>query len=122
MPLLSPSPPNLPLQYELYPLRTLFAAPTNPDLYRPLLDHLLTTLGHLLPALALSTLFISSTLFTEAISSSKYPAYKAYQKRVAMFGPSMTLFKALKIKLLDGKKEEQEVERLVWGSAHIKKE
>jgi len=99
----------------------------NPDLHRSFLDNLCITLlpalRHLLPALALSTLFISSTLFTEGISSSKYPAYKAYQKRVAMFGPSMTLLKALKIKLVDGGKEEKEIERLVWGSsAHVKKD
>ena len=40
-----------------------------------------------------------------------------------MFGPSMTLLKALKIKLVDGGKEEKEIERLVWGSsAHVKKD
>jgi len=106
MPILSPSPPN-------FPLRTF----TYPDFQ---LDT--TYLGHLLPALSLSALFISSTLFTESISSSKYPAYKAYQKRVAMFSPSMTFIKALKIKLIDGEKEEKEVKRLVWGSPHAKKD
>ena len=53
---------------------------------------------------------------------SKYPAYKAYQKRVAMFTPSMTFIKALKIKLIDGEKEEKEIKRLVWGSPHVKKD
>ena len=39
-----------------------------------------------------------------------------------MFEPSMTLIKVLKIKLVDGDKEEKEVERLVWGSPHVKKD
>ena len=39
-----------------------------------------------------------------------------------MFGPSMTFIKALKVKLIDGEKEEKEVERLVWGSPHVKKD
>ena len=39
-----------------------------------------------------------------------------------MFGPSMTLIKALKIKIIDGEKEEKEVERLVWGRPHVKKD
>jgi len=122
MPILSPSPPNL---LWLYDLRTIIST-TYPDFQRLFLGSLNTTLlpylGHLLPALSLSALFISSTLFTESISSSKYPAYKAYQKRVAMFGPSMTFIKALKVKLIDGEKEEKEVERLVWGSPHVKKD
>ncbi|KAJ4480055.1 DUF1295-domain-containing protein [Lentinula aciculospora] len=52
-------------------------------------------LTHFLPAIALSVLFVSSTAFTEAISTSKYPIpYSAYQKRVAMFGsvPILGLF------------------------------
>lgn len=125
MPILSPSPPNFPWLYELPPLRTITST-TYPDLQRLFLGNLNTTflslLGHLLPALALSALFISSTLFTESISRPKYPAYKAYQKRVGMFTPSITFMKALKIKLIDGEKEEKEVERLVWGSPHVKKD
>jgi protein-S-isoprenylcysteine O-methyltransferase Ste14 len=40
------------------------------------------------PALALSSLFVGSTIFTESISASKYPeAYGAYRKRVGMFLP-----------------------------------
>ena len=125
MPILSPSPPNLIWLYEIPPLRTIIST-TYPDFQRLMLGNLNTTLlpylGHLLPALSLSALFISSTLFTESISSSKYPAYKAYQKRVAMFTPSMTFIKALKIKLIDGEKEEKEIKRLVWGSPHVKKD
>ncbi|KAJ3766767.1 hypothetical protein FB446DRAFT_368358 [Lentinula raphanica] len=55
-------------------------------------------LVHFMPAIALSILFVSSTAYTEAISSSKYPVpYTAYQKRVAMFGsvPLLGLFPML---------------------------
>jgi hypothetical protein len=111
--------------YELPPLRTIISS-TYTDFQQLFLGNLNTTLllyfGHLLPALALSALFISSTPFTESISCPKYPAYKAYQKRVGMFTPSMTFFKVLKIKLIDGQKEEKEIERLVWGSPHVKKD
>jgi steroid 5-alpha reductase family enzyme len=117
MPLLSPS--NFPsLFYELPPLRTIIST----DFLGNLNTTFLPYLGHLLPALALSALFISSTHFTESITCPKYPAYKAYQKRVGMFGPSMSFFKALKIKLIDGQKEEKEIERLVWGSPHVTKD
>lgn len=36
-------------------------------------------------AIAMSVLFRSSTILTEAISSGKYPKYREYQKRVGMF-------------------------------------
>ena len=123
MPIHSPSPPpNFPWLYEL----PLLISSAYPDLQRLFLGNhnisLLPYLGHLLPALALSALFISSTLFTESISCPKYPAYIAYQKRVGMFTPSMTFIKGLKIKLIDGEKEEKEVERLVWGNPQFKKD
>jgi steroid 5-alpha reductase family enzyme len=48
----------------------------------------LQTIAPILPALSLIALFISSTIFTESISLSKYPdGYRAYQKRVGMFLP-----------------------------------
>jgi hypothetical protein len=126
MPFLSLYPPILLHWYELPSFRTIIATATNPDLQRFLFEKLNTTflpyLTHLLPALALSALFISSAFFTESISSSKYPAYKAYQKRVAMFGPSMSFIKVLKIKLVDGAEEEKEIEKLVWGSPHVKQD
>jgi hypothetical protein len=123
MPYLSLYPPILLHWYEVPSLRTII----DPDLRGLFLEKLNTSLlpclGHLLPALSLSALFISSKLFTESISSSKYSGYKAYQKRVAMFGPFMTFIKALKIKLVDGANEEKEVERSVWGNPHsIKKD
>jgi len=55
----------------------------------------MTPLWPLVPPLALSGLFIASTMFTESISKSKYPAYEAYQARVGMFSPSDTLWKGL---------------------------
>ena len=125
MPILSPSPPKFLWLYEVPPLRTIIST-TYTDFQRFFLDNLNTTIlpciGHLLPALALSALFISSTHFTESISRPEYSAYIAYQKRVGMFTPSMTFIKVLKIKLIDGEKEEKEVERLVWGSPHVKKD
>jgi len=99
----------------------------HPDLYPALLDSLRATflpaLIDLFPATALSILILSSTLYTEAISSSKYTeAYAAYQNRVGMFSPSWTLFKVLKLKFVDGEKKAKEVDRLVWGSSHIKED
>lgn len=101
-------------------MRTMVIAALSPDLWKPLFDNLYTalkpTIIHLLPAISLSALFFSSTLFTEAISTKKYPkAYPAYQKRVAMFAPSGTLWKILKNKLFDSEQARKETERLVWG-------
>ncbi|CAE6471531.1 unnamed protein product, partial [Rhizoctonia solani] len=64
-----------------------FEAATDPDV--------ITALWPLVPPLALSVLFISSTLFTESISRGKYPEYEAYQARVGMFSPTDTLWKGL---------------------------
>lgn len=70
-------------------------------------------LGYVLPAIALSVLFFSSTLYTEAITQGKYDAYKAYKERVGMFGFVHTWKKGLWLKWT-GRKEE--VEAVVWGS------
>lgn len=126
-PLLAAAPPNPPDLSEIPPLRTIIIAILHPDLYPALFNGLRTaflpTLIDLLPAIALSILFFSSTLYTEAISSSKYPeAYAAYQDRVGMFSPSLTLFKALKLKFVDGEKKAKEVDELVWGSLHVKED
>ncbi|KAJ7914858.1 hypothetical protein B0H13DRAFT_2232035 [Mycena leptocephala] len=56
------------------------------------------------PALALSALFFSSTLYTEAITASKYPGYAA---------PLETIMKGVGLGLT-GKKTA--VEKVVWGS------
>ncbi|TDL25599.1 DUF1295-domain-containing protein [Rickenella mellea] len=68
----------------------------------------------LIPPIALSLLFFSSTLFTEGISRSKYPtAYGAYQNRVAMFVPLLTPVYGWVLSLR-GKKEW--ADQLVYGS------
>ncbi|KAF9493418.1 DUF1295-domain-containing protein [Pleurotus eryngii] len=52
----------------------------------------LTPFAPLLPAVCLSILFVSSTIFTESITAGKYPeAYREYKKRVAMFSPLGTV-------------------------------
>lgn len=65
------------------------------------------------PALALSALFFSSTLYTEAITASKYRGYAAYRQRVGMFSPLETIMKGVGLGLT-GKKTA--VEKVVWGS------
>jgi len=122
-PLLAAVPPDPLYLSEIPPLRTIITAIFHPDLYPTLFDSLRITLIDFLPAIAQSILFFLSTLYTEEISSSKYPeAYAAYQERVGMFSPSMTLFKALKLKFVDGEKKAKEVDRLVWGTLHVKED
>ncbi|KAJ3756325.1 DUF1295-domain-containing protein [Lentinula raphanica] len=76
-------------------------------------------LVHFIPAIALSILFVSSTAYTEAISSSKYPVpYTAYQKRVAMFG-SYSSMKGVWWKLTTNDVERKRVEGLVWGDPAV---
>ncbi|KAJ7598978.1 hypothetical protein C8J56DRAFT_815284 [Mycena floridula] len=68
----------------------------------------------LLPAISLSALFYSSTLFTEGITRSKYPdAYALYRSRVGMFSWFQTVQKAL---LLRVQGRLAEVEQAIWGS------
>lgn len=115
MPLLSPSPPHLThAGIDLTLLLPLVKITKDfPRALFPFFEHLLTPLVHVVPALALSALFFSSTIYTESITVSKYPeGYKAYQERVGMFGVSRTLEKGLWLKW-NGRKEE--VEAIVWG-------
>ncbi|KIK01250.1 hypothetical protein K443DRAFT_678515 [Laccaria amethystina LaAM-08-1] len=124
-PLVASGPPNLPTNADFPPLRIIIHALQFPVLHHPLLSGLRTNLLdaglNLLPAAALSLLFLSSTLYTEAITSSKYPiAYKAYQKRVGMFQPTMTAIKAIALKF-SGKRTQQDVDRLVWGDSQESK-
>ncbi|KAG8694789.1 hypothetical protein FRC08_008258 [Ceratobasidium sp. 394] len=72
----------------------------------------MTALWPLVPPLALSALFISSTMFTESISKSKYPAYEAYQARVGMFSPTDTLWKGL---FLRARGQLDKVNAIVYG-------
>lgn len=117
MPLLSPSPPNLissPFPFALLPS---FSALLNnfPQALYPLGHALATPLADIAPALALTALFFSSTLYTEAITVKKYPvAYKAYRERVGMFGIIRTFEMGLWL-AWTGRKEE--VDALVWGDS-----
>jgi len=67
----------------------------------------------ILSPLAVTMLFYSSTLLTEQISSSKYPLYREYQKRVAMFWPWYTV---VKIVWLGVTARLTKVNHLVFGS------
>ena len=66
----------------------------------------------ILPALVICSLFFSSTLFSESISASKYPGYKAYQQRVSMFVPFLTPVWGLVLQLR-GKKAQ--VDEMLFG-------
>ncbi|PPQ89333.1 hypothetical protein CVT25_003170 [Psilocybe cyanescens] len=116
-PLVSPSSPISKLSSP----SSIFDALVNQDLNK-LRTILLPLLWYFMPAIALSILFFSSTLYTEQITSSKYEAYTAYQRRVGMFKPFDTLLKALKLNLLDGASEARVVEEKVWGASHAKAE
>jgi hypothetical protein len=115
MPLLSPSPPNLTaggIDFTLLPPASAIFQ-NFPHALVPFFQQLLEPLTHVAPALALSALFFSSTIYTEAITKSKYPeGYKAYQERVGMFGVVYTFEKGL---LLAWKGRKEEIEALVWG-------
>lgn len=124
-PLVASGPPNLPTNADFPPLRIIIHALQYPDLHHPLLIGLRTILLdaglNLLPGAALSLLFLSSTLYTEAITSAKYPiGYSAYQNRVGMFEPTMTAIKAIALKF-SGKRTQQDVDRLVWGDSQESK-
>lgn len=106
IPLLSPSPPHLVYTASFPDLSGLLQNPAE-------IIPLLAPLKDAVPALALSALFFSSTLFTESISYGKYPReYGAYQKRVGMFSPVGTLEKGLFL-ALRGKKHA--IDAIVWG-------
>ncbi|KAF5381968.1 hypothetical protein D9615_004274 [Tricholomella constricta] len=115
IPLLSPSPPHL--IYTSFPthlIPSLSAILQNPYTLVPVLERVFSPLAHVTPALALSALFFSSTLFTESISRGKYPSeYKAYQERVGMFSPLRTWEKGLLVAWRGRKKA---VEGVVWGN------
>lgn len=104
-PLLSRSAPNLP---SIPSIQVLL----NPGLRNDaLLGYFKQSALLLLPALALSALFFSSTKYTEAITKKKYPiAYSAYQKRVGMFLPLKAVFTELA-----GGQEKEQTDKLIWG-------
>jgi hypothetical protein len=62
----------------------------------------------------------SRSIFTESITTPKYPAYKTYQKRVGMFlpGPFLggTYFKRIWISVTQGNEARRRMEKeLGWG-------
>ncbi|KAJ7454846.1 hypothetical protein FB451DRAFT_1279580 [Mycena latifolia] len=116
--------PNFACEQTFWWIMNLASLPTVPHLSAsellailraPVFDPyaLLAPLVPLTPALALSALFVSSTIFTESITASKYEGYASYKARVGMFSPLDTVFKGLLL-ALTGKKVE--VERVVWGT------
>ncbi|KIL59568.1 hypothetical protein M378DRAFT_110916 [Amanita muscaria Koide BX008] len=116
MPLLAPPPPFLPGGHEIPMGKFLKFIFTEPSRVKSLLAPLIPDILYILPAAALTLLFISSTLFTESISKSKYPkAYAAYQKRVAMFDPSTTVWKSVIHYLFRNEAEKRTIDALVWG-------
>ena len=82
---------------------------------RDLQDHVAHFGFQFLPAVSLCLLFWSSTIFTESITASKYPAYQAYQKRVAMFSPISTFLLRIVRPLIFGE-DEKDLDRLIWNS------
>lgn len=92
-------------------LMSLFPLLTHPHIAHNVFDFA----ALLSPSLLLSALIYSSTIFTESISEPKYPGYKYYQRRVAMFWPLDTTFKALWVRVVGGKKEKAIVDEFLWG-------
>lgn len=121
MPLLSPSPPHIKsgtLKLSLLPSFS-DVLQNFPRALFPFFQHALEPLTHVAPALALTALFFSSTLYTEAITMSKYrTGYMAYKERVGMFGPLKTWEKGM---LLSWNGRKAEVEAVVWGKGKGKK-
>ncbi|KAJ2922830.1 hypothetical protein H1R20_g14216, partial [Candolleomyces eurysporus] len=117
LPLLAPSAPNL----TTVPPSVIIASLSDSEQRKAWFEEALYPAAvHLLPALSLSALFFSSTLFTESISKKKYPqAYAAYQKRVGMFSPLSTLRKFLRLYLFASPKDRSEINRLVWGEVYV---
>ncbi|KAG8979762.1 hypothetical protein FRB93_009802 [Tulasnella sp. JGI-2019a] len=72
-----------------------------------------TPFWHMGPAIALSSLFIASSLFTEYVTEGKYPTYKFYRRRVGMFSPISTLWSAVYLNLMGQK---HKVDGAIWGS------
>ncbi|KAJ7086037.1 hypothetical protein B0H15DRAFT_353673 [Mycena belliarum] len=99
---------SLPIQRAVMPAEILAAL--RAPVFNPYA--LLAPLVPLTPAIALSALFFSSTMYTEAITASKYAGYAAYRARVGMFSPIDTLFKGF-ILAVTGKKAD--VEKTIWN-------
>lgn len=72
----------------------------------------------LVPVAAVCSLFIASTILTEALSAGKYPRYKDYQRRVGMFNPVETILKGVWLCIIGQKAK---VDLSVWGDITDKK-
>ncbi|RDB25604.1 hypothetical protein Hypma_006881 [Hypsizygus marmoreus] len=115
IPLLSPSPPDL-VSQSLDSL-SLLPSPSTvihefPHALYPFLYEIFNPLVNILPALALTALFFSSSTYTEAITASKYSQYKTYQERVGMFQFTETCMKGA---WLAWKGRKAEVDAALWG-------
>jgi len=104
--------PNAACEQAVWLFMSLFPLLTNSHLAHNLVDMLLI----LSPSILLSSLFIGSTLLTESISSSKYPTYRAYRRRVGMFWPTDTARKALWLWLRGTKGK---VEQDIWSQVVV---
>jgi hypothetical protein len=93
----------------------LIAAFPAPSLPLPsatdLLKDSISFMLHFLPPLFQVLMFVSSTIFTENISQSKYPAYVAYQQRVGMFLPVPWGW-------IFSKVERKRIDRMLWGTGN----
>jgi len=103
--------PNAACEQTFWYIMTLMPIVASNHLPRDLTS-IWTPFWPLIPALSLSALILSSTIFTESISAPKYPEYAAYQARVAMFWPISTFFKGIYLSIT-GQKED--IEQRVWG-------
>ncbi|EJD49633.1 DUF1295-domain-containing protein [Auricularia subglabra TFB-10046 SS5] len=106
--------PNFACEQAFWVVQTLFPILAAPKMRaHPIENASLDLLRPLAPAIGVLVLFFSSTLFTEKLSSSKYPAYKAYKKRVGMFLPQETVLRGLFLQLFGNK---EQIDEQVWGN------
>jgi hypothetical protein len=71
----------------------------------------------LLPFLYTSLTLRLPTVYSEAVSAEKYPAYAAYQRRVGMFLPLPdTLVRTIYYRLFASKEARAKTEADVWGA------
>jgi hypothetical protein len=78
----------------------------------------LAGLAPLAPCLALCALFLASARFSEGVTAAKYPAYKAYQSRVAMFNPLLTPVWGA---WLGARGEKEKADAQIWGEEEIRR-
>jgi len=108
--------PNFACEQTFWILISCFSIFASPKLDKLSTDNL-TPLWPLVPALSLCALFFSSTKFSEGISKQKYPkAYGAYQSRVGMFVPMLTLLKGFVLSAIN-KEQAAEIDEQVWGDS-----